>query len=294
MTATIRTSPLDALSRLGEPPDTDDGWRVTDEPETAGTAVETETPRRGARAGGGRRAGAGKPAPADAGVGVASEAAAGGSKAGAAVEVPGEAEAGARDAASVATGPATPVPVVVSRRARWLSVLLAVLAVLGLAGTAFFARAWWGQRSSQSQTASQTTQVRTAADGFVTALTNFDPGTVDADFGRIQGYATASFATQAKQFFSSSIRSELQTAGAASRGQVQDLFIESLSGNQATVFAVVDQTYVNDKMTTPSADTLRLELGMTQLKSGWKISTVTVVQSPAGFPTTGATTPPKS
>jgi hypothetical protein len=164
----------------------------------------------------------------------------------------------------------------------WLTILCAALAVAGFAGTGYFGKAWLAQRSSNAELA----QVRSTAAGFVTALTNFDPGTVDADFGRIQSYATGSFATQARQFFGSSIRQQLETAGAASRGQVEDLFSESMSGSAATVFAVVDQTYLNDKLTSAAADTLRLELSMTDGASGWKISAVTVVQSPAGFPST--------
>jgi hypothetical protein len=162
----------------------------------------------------------------------------------------------------------------------WLTILCAALAVAGFAGTGFFGKSWLAQRSTNAELA----QVRSSAAGFVTALTNFDPGTVDADFAHIQSYATGSFATQAKQFFSSSIRQQLETAGAASRGQVADLFVESMSGNAATVFAVVDQTYLNDKLTSAAADTLRLELSMLEGTSGWKISAVTVVQSPAGFP----------
>lgn len=253
MNRTIPTSPLDALARLGEPVDADDDWRIADDPASPAPVAAPASPVR------------------------------------AMPEAAGEAEAGARDAAAVRSLRPQPrtstTPMSAPRRGlAVLCLVLGVLAVAGFAGTGYFGRAWLSQRSTNSQT----TQVRSTAEGFVSALTNFDPGTVDADFARIQGYATGSFATQAKQFFSSTIRSQLQTAGAASRGQIQDLFVESLSGNQASVFAVVDQTYVNDKMTSPAADTLRLDLVMTLSASGWKISTVTVVQSPAGFPTAGS------
>jgi hypothetical protein len=273
MNATIPSSPLDALARLGEPAGAGDNWRVTPSPEPGAEEVGSEE---------------GSESEPEAAAGEAGETATG-ERAGR----PGEAEAGARDGAGSIAG-VVPAAVVTRRPSRWPTAFLAVVAVLGLAGTGFFARAWADQRSSASS--SPTTAVRAAADGFVTALTNFDPGNVATDFGKIQDYATGSFATQAKQFFSTSIRSQLEAAGATSRGQVQDLFIESLSGGQATVFAVVDQTYANDKMSSPASDTLRLELGMTQLASGWKVAAVTVVQSPAGFPTAGAptpTTPPK-
>jgi hypothetical protein len=176
------------------------------------------------------------------------------------------------------------MPALKTRRRRWPFLVCAVLIVAGFSGTGYFGSQWLAQRSSAAETA----QVRTTSAEFVTALTNFDPGTVDADFARIQHLATGSFATQARQFFGSSIRQQLQAAGAASRGQVLDLFIEALSGSQATVFAVVDQTYLNSKMTSPTADTLRLELVLSDGSSGWLVSTVTVVQSPAGFPGSAA------
>lgn len=186
--------------------------------------------------------------------------------------------------AGAAVPEAPPASAPTRRPRRWPTVLLAGLAVAGFAGTGYFGRAWLAQRASGSQEA----QVRSTATGFVTALTNFDPGTVVGDFSRIQSYATGSFATQARQFFGSTIGQQLQAAGAASRGQVADLFVESLSASQATVFAVVDQTYLNDKMSSAAADTLRLELVLSEQGSAWKVSTVTVLQSPAGFPTTSA------
>jgi len=186
-----------------------------------------------------------------------------------------------------APAPRSPRPA--ERRRRWPLVLCVLLAVLGFGGSGYFGRAWLQQRADDNQV----TQVRATATGFVQALTNFDPGTVDADFARIQAYATGSFATQAKQFFGSSIRQQLQTAGAASRGQVRDLFVESLSGGDATIFAVADQTYLNDKLTSAQADTLRLELDMTDGAGGWRVAAVTVLQSPAGFPTaSGSSTTP--
>lgn len=198
----------------------------------------------------------------------------------------------------VATPPAAAkapaaAPAAVPRVWRSLALTCALIAAASLAAAGFFAQAWWSQRSSSSSSQQEAAQVRSTAGAFVSALTNFDPGTVNTDFTRIQSYATGAFATQAKQFFGSSIRQQLQSAGAASRGQIADLFVESLSGTQATVFAVVNQTYLNDKMTSPAADTLRLELVMSDLASGWHISAVTVLQSPNGFPTPTPTTKPK-
>ena len=164
---------------------------------------------------------------------------------------------------------------------RWRRALPWALAVLGLVGTLVFGHAW----ASQNARTGQEAQVRTVSSDFLLALTNFDAKNVDADFTRIQGYATGDFAKQSNQFFGSTIRQQLEAALASSRGQVRSLYVQSLSDGQASVYGVVDQTYVNDKMSSPSADQLDIVTDLTDGSSGWKISDVTVLNDPT---TTGA------
>ena len=153
---------------------------------------------------------------------------------------------------------------------------LSVVAALGVAGTVGFGSAWWLGRSQPSQP----TAVKTAAADLVTALTNFNPGTVGADFSRIEKDATGAFSRQAHKVFGSSIRTELASAHAASRGKIDDLYIQSVRGGHATVFAVVTQTYLNAKQTLPVHDTLRLVIGLTDDAGSWKASSVEVLQQP--------------
>ena len=163
--------------------------------------------------------------------------------------------------------------------------LVAVAAVVGIAGTLLFGHAWAVQRQQAANEAS----VRSVANGFLLSLTNFDAKSIDADFNRVQSYATGSFASQANQFFGSTIRKQLEAALASSRGQVRDLFVQSASAGKATVFAVVDQTYVNAKMSAPAADVLRIVLDLASRPSGWKVADVTVLGSgSATSPTTSA------
>ncbi|MDA8340909.1 MAG: hypothetical protein M0007_01595 [Actinomycetota bacterium] len=170
----------------------------------------------------------------------------------------------------------------------WRRRAVGAVALLGLVGTLVFGHAWAVQR----QQAERQAQVRSVANGFLLALTNFDTASVDADFNRVQAYATGTFATQSTQFFGSSIRSQLQTALASSRGQIRSLFVQSLVGGTATVFAVVDQTYVNAKMTAPAADVLRIVLDLADRPAGWKVADVTVLGNGSATPATGSSSQP--
>jgi len=164
-------------------------------------------------------------------------------------------------------------------------IVLLVIAVLGVVGTAVFGSAWASLSNRQSQQA----QVETVTNNFLLALTNFDSKSVDADFNKIQQYATGSFATQSNQFFGSTIRSQLEAALASSRGQIRSQFVQSINGNNASVYSVVDQTYVNNKMTSPSADELQIQTDLTMTGSGWKVSNVTVLNNSGAGSGTGST-----
>ena len=154
---------------------------------------------------------------------------------------------------------------------------LAVLAALGLAGTIGFGIAWAGLHARQTGEA----QASASARSFLIDLTNFDAKTVDADFGAVTSMATGNFATQAQKFFNSAIRQDLEKALASSRGQVRSLYVQSYGGGQATVYAVVDQLYVNDKITSPQTDVLRMVVTMRQVAGRWKVADVTVLQGPS-------------
>lgn len=188
-----------------------------------------------------------------------------------------EAEAAAEDPGAVGAA-ATGEPAGLRRkRRRWPTVVLACLAVLGLAGTVGFGLAWAGLQAKTSGEA----EARTAARSFLVDLTNFDAKTVDADFQAITSMATGSFASQAQKFFNSSIRQDLQKALASSRGQVRALYVQSYGTGQATVYGVVDQLYANDKLSSPQTDVLRIVLTMADVSGKWKVADVTVLQGPA-------------
>jgi len=168
-------------------------------------------------------------------------------------------------------------------------VVLAALAVVGVVAGIGFGLAWAnlnGQNSTR-QAAEQ------AARTFIIDVTNFKPTTIDADFAQVQNWADPGslFAKQAAQFYNSNIRQSLVAAQAESQGQIRDLYVESLNGSDAVVYAVVDQAYQNSKMSSPATDTLRLTLDMVDTGNGWRISVVTVENPSSLSPSTPSSTP---
>lgn len=167
-------------------------------------------------------------------------------------------------------------PPVAGDRRRLLVPLLAVLAALGLVGTAAFGWAWNGERRADADQAS----MAGAAREFLVALTNFDGATVDRDFDTIIGFATGDFAAEADRFFGSDVRAALKEVQAASRGEIRSLYVQDFSGDRGRVFAVVDQTIANNRFPAPHADELRLDLGLQRTGGGWRVYDVKVLQAP--------------
>ena len=152
--------------------------------------------------------------------------------------------------------------------------IVALVAALGVLGTLVFGVLY----ATQGNSSAQNPAVNESAQAFLTDFFNFNAKTVDADFTAVTNMATGQFATQAKQFFNSSIRQALEKALAESRGQTRALYVQSETGNAATLYAVVDQTYVNNKITTPQADVVRMVINLANVGGTWKISDVTVLE----------------
>jgi hypothetical protein len=172
------------------------------------------------------------------------------------------------------------------RRSRRES-LLALLAVVGLTGSLAFGLAWNHARAHNSTV----NGAKAAARNFLTALTNFDGKTIDADFDRIISYGTGAFATQADQFFADKdTRNALRVRQASSRGEIKDLFVQSSVNGRVRVYAVIDETTANNARPAPSADELRIEVGLTKVKGSWRVYDVRVLQAPDSSLPGGSTT----
>jgi hypothetical protein len=154
--------------------------------------------------------------------------------------------------------------------------IVAGVAALGLAGTLAFGILYFTKSSGQVQDPAVLSASRT----FLTDFFNFTPKTVDSDFTAITNMATGSFSSQANQFFNSNIRKALETALASSRGNVRYLAVqqEGDPAGTASIYAVIDQTYANNKLTSVQSDVVRLTADLQKVNGVWKISSVTVLE----------------
>jgi hypothetical protein len=175
-----------------------------------------------------------------------------------------------------------------ARRRSRRETLLAVAAVAGLTGTLAFGLAWNHARAHDSGV----NQAKATARNFLTALTNFDGKTIDADFNRIISYATGAFATQADQFYADKdTRNALRVRQASSRGEIKDMFVQSSVNGRVRVYGVIDETIANNALPTPQADELRIEIGLVKVKGAWRVYDVRVLQAPSSNLTGNPTTP---
>lgn len=159
-----------------------------------------------------------------------------------------------------------------------VNLVLAVLAIVGLAGTLIFGFKWNQERTADGAQAS----METTASDFLVALFDFDGRTIDADFDNILDYATGEFADQAEaQFADDDTRAALREVQASSRVEVRDLFVQSFDGDRGRVFAVVDQTIANNQFPNPRSDQVRLEVGLRKVDGEWKVATLDVLEAPA-------------
>jgi hypothetical protein len=154
--------------------------------------------------------------------------------------------------------------------------IAAAVAALGVAGTVVFGVLYFTKSSGQVQDPA----VLSASRSFLNDFFNFTPKTVDSDFNALTSMATGKFATQANQFFNSNIRKALEQAAASARGNIRLLAVQQ-EGNPAgtaSIYAVIDQTYANNKMTGIGSDVVRLTADLAQVNGAWKISNVTVLE----------------
>ena len=164
----------------------------------------------------------------------------------------------------------------------WLAWSIAIFAL----AAAVFAGLQW----ADLYTAEQTRQ-EVAADGrrLALLLTTFEGENIEDWYADIRDTATGEYATQLQDVFNQDTRDTLREIEVVSRGEISNLFVQDVNGDEAKVFAVVDQTYVNNTLTDPRQDELRMDITLKRVDDRWLGSSVAVlgpegVVAPTGDP----------
>lgn len=165
------------------------------------------------------------------------------------------------------------VPVARLARSRALPWGLLVVAV---AAAVLF---WWMWRGERAEDAVRS-EVEATATRFLRALTTFAAETIEEDVEEIRSFATGDFAAEVEETFSDERIEAIRESEARSSGEVRSVFVQSLEGTTAEVFAAVDETIANAASPTPRTELLRIELQLIETPDGWKVSGVEVLQSP--------------
>lgn len=173
-------------------------------------------------------------------------------------------------------------------RLPWRAALPWALFVLALGAAITFGILW--QQAVQED--ARRAEVTEEAQRFILALTNFSAETIEEDAARIQSYAVGDFAEEAERFFGDEAIAAIREAQATSTGEIERIFVQSLEDDQASVFAVVSETITNIAVEEPRTDTLRLEVGMIETSSGWRVNRVDVFQAPGTTVAPGVPAPP--
>lgn len=151
-----------------------------------------------------------------------------------------------------------------------------VLFVLALAAAITFALLW--QTSDGDDSGKKELEDR--AESFVLALTNFSSATIEADVEEIRSYATGAFEEQVNDLFSEDTVAAIKDAEATSTATLEALFVQSMSEDSATVFAVLREEITNLTLDEPRSDIVRMEVGLVKTEGGWMVDSVELFQSP--------------
>lgn len=159
------------------------------------------------------------------------------------------------------------VPVRPRRRFGLVAVLVPWVLVAVLAGvTAVALLQWQTLRSADADTA----QARAAAIEVVRLLTEWDASDGLEDTRQeLQALAADDFAGQIDELFGAEEVQQLVEAGVRSEGEIGDVFVQSLEGDNAEVFAVVTQTTTTARVDFPTSVIQRAAITLERQDGRW-------------------------
>ena len=162
------------------------------------------------------------------------------------------------------------------------------IAILALALAAFAGVQWADMYAAERARE----EVREQATALVLSLTTFEGADIEEWVTDAQSRATGDYAEQLSTLFDQSLRDALREQEVVSRGEVDQLFVQNVDGDEASVFALVTQTIVNATTSDPVQDELRMDITMERVDGEWLASDVAVL-GPAGL-TGGAPEAPEA
>jgi hypothetical protein len=161
-----------------------------------------------------------------------------------------------------------------SNRLAWIVAAIAgFVAVLAVVGMVILFT-WWAPLNNEAQ---DREQVRRVGESFTVHLATFSGENIDEWVAETQERATGNYAEQVDELFDEELRAALRELEVESQGELVNLFVQELAGDEATLFALVRQTVRNAVAEEPFEDELRMELQLAREDDEWLVSDVAVL-----------------
>jgi hypothetical protein len=122
--------------------------------------------------------------------------------------------------------------------------------------------------------------VREQATEFILTLTNVTFETIDGDVSELRQMATGQLLDEIDELFSEDNTGAIKDARVELRGEIDEIFIQSLGDESATVFIVASLDVSNETSEAPVPGIARMELGLDKTGEGWKADRLELFQSP--------------
>lgn len=108
------------------------------------------------------------------------------------------------------------------------------------------------------------------------ALTNWDAADgMDAELATLRDLGSGAFLDEIDLQFGGDLAAQLQSLGLSSTGTVEEVFVQSLEGDEASVYATVTQQYhTQDRSTAPLS--LPVTMQLERVDGAWLVRVVTV------------------
>jgi hypothetical protein len=123
-------------------------------------------------------------------------------------------------------------------------------------------------------------EVREQATEFILTLTNVTFETIDDDVSELKEMATGQLLDEIDELFSEQNTTAIKDAEVELQGEIDEIFIQALGDETATVFVVASLDVSNETSESPVPGIARMELGLEVAGDEWKADRLELFQSP--------------